>query len=104
MTITYQDYDYEAQTINIKLDTGGILKANMEYDLLSCGAIEEIEFLDDTLKDLFFKIGGQTYSAAQVVLWCHDEHDDIRFSEWAEGQDNDAMALELSCAKLSGRI
>lgn len=96
MTIECKDYNHESQYLTIGLDTGGSVLCNMADELFgyygnNCDI--ELWFHSDDLKDLCFKIGGNFYTALQIVQWCEANHDAIR-REVEESSDNTPPYLQ----------
>jgi len=82
-------YDYDSQVITYKLDTGGLIKVDMAEEILYYHLTPdlytfELEFKDDSAKDIWFKIDGMMYTALQVIQDAEYQHDDIRAECGAE--------------------
>lgn len=96
MTIRCKDYEYDCQQIGIGLDTGGNVLCDMAEGLFSYHGNNcdiELQFHDDDCKDLIFRIGGEHYTALQIVQWCEANHDEIRRETLAE-DDGPAVYLQ----------
>jgi hypothetical protein len=80
MTIQYWDYDANDDTITFKLDTGGRVACDMRHEIIRYGVdlAHELDFTDDTAKDVCFMLYSLPYTALQIVQWATVNHDAIR--------------------------
>lgn len=103
--ITNYEYEITGQRLSITLDTGGKLEISFEHQSIDLNGIGfEYDFMDDDLKNIFYKIEGVFYSALQIVQWADDRHESIR-NEALQDEENEARYIEeVSSQYLSGRI
>lgn len=96
--LSQYEYDHESKVITYPLDTGGMLKIDMADEILYYHMISkvyefEIEFKDDAGKDVWFKIGGEFYTALQVIQDAQSVHDMLKRETEAE-DDNSPPCLQ----------
>lgn len=88
------DYDYESRIMTYSLETGGKVSVHIEDELFTYygpGLDLEIYFYDDAAKDIWFKIGGEYYTALQIIQRAEADHDAVRheyeMESASEGED-----------------